>query len=84
MLLNRSDYWSDGNERSNVAARNKRFFKSWMVFYVAFVVSLVAAGADNTESVDSSSVSPGSYPTSLHAEKVFFVPTLGQNRRTDI
>lgn len=55
-----------------------------MLFYIAFIVSLVAAGADNGTLADSSSVSPGSYPTGIHSEKMFFSPTLEQTRRTDI
>lgn len=80
----RSKYWNAGNERNKVAAKNKHPFKSWMLFYIAFIVSLVAAGADNGTLADSSSVSPGSYPTGIHSEKMFFSPTLEQTRRTDI
>lgn len=67
-----------------MAAKTERIFKSWIVVYVAFVIALVAAGVDNGAPTNSSFVSPGSYPTGFYSGKAFFLPTLKQNRRTDI
>ncbi|MCH7830261.1 MAG: hypothetical protein IIB75_06785 [Proteobacteria bacterium] len=67
-----------------MAAKTERFFRSWIVAYVAFVIALVAAGTGSGAPANSSFVSPGSYPAGFYSDKAFFLPTLEQNRRTDI
>ena len=53
-----------------------------MLVYVAFAVAMAAAG--RTGELSAVSVSPGTYPSAVTADKVFFAPTIERPRRNDI
>ena len=53
-----------------------------MLVYVAFVIALMSAGTVGESSA--ASVSPGTYPSDITADKVFFAPTIERPRRNDI
>ncbi len=62
--------------------RIRSSIKSWMLFYVAFVVALISGGMAGDSSA--ASVSPGTYPTETTADRVFFESTIERPRRNDI
>lgn len=53
-----------------------------MLIYVAFVVALTST--DTAGESSAASVSPGTYPADVPADKVFFAPTIERPRRNDI
>ena len=63
-------------------ARIKTSFKIWMLVYVAFAAAMAAAA--RTGEPSAVSVSPGTYPSAVTADKVFFAPTIERPRRNDI
>ena len=69
----------EGNE---MPTRIKSSIKTWMLFYVAFVVALTSGGMAGDSSA--ASVSPGAFPTETTADRVFFESTIERPRRNDI
>jgi hypothetical protein len=53
-----------------------------MIVYLAFLIALVSAGSAGKSSA--ASVSPGTHPSEINGEKVFFTPTVDRPRRNDI
>lgn len=65
-----------------MATKIKSSLKSWMLVYVAFVIAMMSAGTVGDSSA--AAVSPGTYPSDITADKVFFAPTIERPRRNDI
>ena len=53
-----------------------------MLVYVAFLIALISAGP--VGETEAASVSPGTYPSDITADEVFFAPTIEHSRRNDI
>jgi len=62
--------------------RIKSSIKTWMLFYVAFVIALTTGGMTGESSA--ASVSPGTYPSDTIADRTFFESTIERPRRNDI
>jgi len=70
------------DEGSEMPTKIRSSIKSWMLFYVAFVIALTSGGMGGDSSA--ASVSPGTYPTETTADRVFFESTIERPRRNDI